>query len=135
MKTVEVKVTVKHGTKRYANYEGEGVTLIKGVTLAHSIRPENMNEVNKLALEGANDKNGYKENPFNFVADCIQNYTEYAGGLRTGLRNRILSQVEGPAKTIESTAKALLNAGLAANIDEARASVITQMKAKGLRTE
>ena len=135
MKNVEVKVTVKHGTKRYGNFEGEGITLIKGVPLLHAIRPENMAEINKLALEEATDKNGYKENPFNLVADSYQNFREYSGGLRTTLRNRILSQLEGPAKTIESTAKALLNAGLAANIEEARASVITQMKAKGLRTE
>jgi hypothetical protein len=132
MKKVEVKVTVKQNDKRYGNYSGEGVTKVDGVELLHAVRPENMQDVNALASGRATEKNGYKENPFNFVADAIQTYLEYADGLRTNLRNAILSKVEGPGKDIEKLAKTLLATGIAPDIEAARAAAINLRKQKGL---
>ena len=132
MKKVEVKVTVKEGDKRYANHSGEGVTKVEGVELLHSVRPETMADVNALAKSHSTEKNGYEKEPFLFVADAVQNYLEYADGLRTSLRNAILSKIQGPGKDIEKLAKTLLATGLAGDIETARKAAIELRKAKNL---
>ena len=135
MKKVEVKVTVKQGEKRFSNFSGEGVTQVAGVELLHSVRPESMTDINALAKSHASEKNGYEKEPFLFVADAVQTYLEYADGVRTNLRNAILSKVEGPGKDIEKLAKTLLATGLAGDIESARNAAIALRKQKGLAVE
>jgi len=135
MKKVEVRVTVKEGNKRYGNYEGEGVTKVEGVELLHAVRLESMADVNTLATARATEKNKYKENPFNLVSDMGQTFLEYADGLRTNLRNQILSKIQGPGKDIDKLAKTLLATGLASDIESARAAAIALRKQKGLAVE
>jgi hypothetical protein len=52
--------------------------------------------------------------------------------VRQQIRGKLATELEGPSKTIEKAAKALVEAGMHDTVDEARAAVIAQRKAKGL---
>lgn len=52
--------------------------------------------------------------------------------VRQQIRNKLATELEGPSKTIEKAAKSLVEAGLHETLEEARAAVIAQRKAKGL---
>lgn len=53
-------------------------------------------------------------------------------GVKLLVRNKLASAIAGPEKAIEAAAKAMLAAELFATMDEAKAAVIAQRKAKGL---
>lgn len=129
MKQVEVKVSAKVGEKK-----GE-----KNVSL--NIFGENMADFTALATQYGSDATvvdgkeitpSEKKNPMLFLGNAVQNYLEYAKGIRNKIRNEILESIEGPTKTIAKTAKSLVDGGLFADLESATKFVVEQRKAKGL---
>lgn len=116
MKTKDVKVSVKVGGKSYEK------------TANLSIVPESIEDVQKLAATyGTED---HKKNPLSFLFDAATNFVEYARGVRTGMRNQILQEIEGPDKAIAKTAKLQFELGLYDSLEEALAETTARFKAR-----
>lgn len=100
------------------------------------IIPEGPQDWKVLAQRFGNDTKNDKgevtghENEVSFVNRALQYFCEYGGGIRTNIRNWIVSEVEGNEKQIEKSAKALVAVGMFSTVQEATQFVVSQLQAR-----
>ena len=132
MKTIDVHVSVKvagktEPAKRTVKLAILGENMADFTALASKYGSDEVKDEKGVVLEPSE-----KTNPILFIAACIRRDIEYGRGVRNGIRNQILEEVEGPSKTIDKTAKQLVAGGLFADETAARDFVVKQRAAKGL---